>query len=65
MSIQKVDVVHLIGGLSSAASSLSQVVDSGDSTRALLAAIKKLATAIANSPASDTHISAVQAEKCS
>ncbi len=65
MSIQKIDVVHLIGGLSSAAGCLVNVVHSGDATKAILAAITKLSTELAESPASDTNLSAKKAEKAS
>lgn len=65
MSMQKIDVVHLIGSLSSAAGNLVHVKNSGDATDALLAAIKQLATAISDSPASSTHILVAQAEKSS
>lgn len=63
MSIQKIDVVHLIGGLSSAAGNLVNVVNSGDATKAILSAITKLATELAASPVSDTNLVAKKTEK--
>lgn len=65
MSIQKIDVVNLICGLSSAAANLVNVTNSGDAANALLASIKKLATAIENSPATDSHLDAEPAKKSS
>lgn len=52
----KLDVVHLIGGLASAAACLAGVTGSSGSTNAILSAIEKLATEISNSPVSDEHI---------
>lgn len=60
MSIQKVDVVHLIGGLSAAARDLQNVTNCGDATKELLAAIAKLAKAVSDSPVADTNLSAVK-----
>lgn len=65
MSIQKIDVVHLIGGLSSAAGNLINVTNSGNASNALLAAITQLAKAISDSPATDTHLLIAKAEKSS
>jgi hypothetical protein len=65
MSILKIDAVHLIGGLSSAAACLSNVPNSSSSIKAVLAAIEKLATAISDSPATDAHLAAEATKKTS
>lgn len=56
MAIAKIDVVHLIGGLSQASAALVGVTNSDDATKELLKEIKKLAKALNESPANKSHL---------